>query len=704
MSIQLAGLDPLFAPKSIAVIGASTDPTRIGGRPIAYLKRAGYVHNVYPVNPQRTEVQGLRSYPSIDAIAGSIDLAIVAVPGPAVLDTARACAQRGVKSLVVFSAGFAEAGAAGRAGQETLAAIGRAAGMRVLGPNSVGLFNANIRAFPTFSVSVEQFMPAGGRIAIASQSGGYAGYVLAIASDRGLDVGTLITTGNECDVEIGETVHWLAENSDTDVILVYMEGCRSGTSLIRGFEAACRASKPVVAVKVGRTAVGAAAVASHTAAFAGSDDLFDLVFREYGVYRAQHTEEMFDIAYALRVGKLPRNRSLGLITVSGGIGVHMSDLATDAGLELPPLPAAAQDKIRAAVPFASTRNPLDVTGQVANEPGVLRDSLDVMLGEGDYGSAVVFLGHAGSAGSLESSLNDGIRQAALKFPDRLIACCTTSKKNPFAGTGILAFPDPPRAIAALKACVFFAEQRRKRAEPSAPLVLPAASVAPGWRYNEFEAKQLLRTLGIATPTEHFVTGPADVADAARSIPGPVALKIVSADILHKSDVGGVVLGLTCADAAERAAAQMIARVTQAAPQARIEGLLVSQIVSGVECIVGVHPDPVFGPVIVVGLGGTAVELLQDVSRRLAPVSEQQAHAMLRELRTFALLDGYRGRPKADIAALVRAIVAISQFAAANAELIEAFEINPLMVAPAGAGAVAVDCVLTTRTRAPAATD
>lgn len=689
------GLDPLFAPRSIAVIGASSDPTRIGGRPIAYSRRAGYDGRIFPVNPQRSEVQGLRSYASVDDLPGEIDLAIVAIPGTAVLDTARACANRGVKSLIVFSAGFAEVNAAGRVEQEKLASIGKAAGMRILGPNTLGMFNANLRAFPTFSVSVEQFMPAGGKIAIASQSGGYGGYVLMLAGDRDLDIGTLITTGNECDVEIGETVHWLAENAATEVILVYMEGCRSVASLTAGFDAARRANKPVVVVKVGSTAEGAAAAASHTAAFVGSDHLYDLMFKEHGVYRARTTEEMFDIAYALRCGTLPRSRSLGLVTVSGGIGVHMSDLAAEAGLDLPTLPETAQAKIRAVVPFASTRNPLDVTGQVANQPDVLRSSLDTLLNEGDYGSVLVFLGHAGGVGSLEDALNDGIKQVARTYPDRLLAVCTTSKKNPFKDSGVLAFPDPPRAINALKASAFFAAQRSHPIEAADGVVGFGVSVEAGRVYNEVDAKQMLRSIGIATPSEKFVTNASDAACAARSMSGRVALKVVSADLLHKSDVGGVALGLT-AEFVEDAAAKVLANVAKAAPNAKIDGLLVSTMVSGVECIVGVHPDPVFGPVIVVGLGGTAVELLQDVSRRFAPVSERQAHAMVRELRTFPLLDGYRGRPKADVDALVQAIVSISRFAAANAHLIEAFEVNPLMVRSEGEGAIAVDCVLTTR--------
>lgn len=688
-------LDALFSPRSIAVIGASSDATRIGGRPIAYSQRAGYAHQIFPVNPRRAEVQGLRCFASVDDIPGEIDLAIVAVPGSAVLDTAHACARRGVKSLIVFSAGFAETGAAGRIEQDKLAVIGRDAGMRILGPNSLGMFNANLRAFPTFSVAVERFMPPGGRIAIASQSGGYGGYVLMLAGDRELDVGTLITTGNECDVDIGETVHWLAENEQTDVILVYMEGCRSVETLAAGFAAARRADKPVVVIKVGKTEEGAAAAASHTAAFAGSDHLFDLLFDEYGVYRARHTEEMFDIAYALRAGTLPKNRSLGLVTVSGGIGVHMTDLAAEAQLELPALPEAAQAQIRAVVPFASTRNPLDVTGQVANQPDVLRSSLETMASAADYGSVLVFLGHAGGVGSLEDALSDGIKKVAIDHPDRLFACCTTSKKDPFKGSGVLAFPDPPRAINALKACAFFAERRGRNTPPARPAVGATVRVEPGRSYNERDAKQVLRAIGIATPEERFAMTAAEAASAARSMSGPVALKVVSSDLLHKSDIGGVALGLQHA-AVEAAAENMLRRVSAAAPTARIEGFLISSMVAGVECIVGVHPDPVFGPVVVVGLGGTAVELLQDVSRRFAPVSEGQAHAMLRELRTFPLLDGYRGRPKADIDALVRVIVAISQFAAANATVLQAFEVNPVMVGRAGEGAVAVDCVLTVR--------
>jgi len=693
---QTAHLDCMFAPSSIAVIGASSDPARIGGRPIAYMLRAGFPGALYPINPERSEVQGLRSYRSIDEVPGPVDLAVIAVKADAVLDSARTCAARGVRCLVVFSAGFAESGTEGREKQRLLTELGTQTGMRINGPNSLGLFNANTRAFPTFSVSVEHCMPRGGRVGIASQSGGYGGYVLKLADERGLDIGNLITTGNECDVEIGEAIHWLAEDPGTDIILAYMEGCRTGAKLMAGLGAARRAGKPVVVIKVGRTEVGAKAAASHTAALVGSDHTFELVFREYGAYRAQHTQEMLDIACALKTGKLPPNRSIGLVTVSGGIGVHMSDLAAQAGLTLPPLTAAAAEQIRAIVPFAATGNPLDVTGQVANDPQVLQRSLEIMLRSSNYGSTLVFLGHAGSVPSLEARLNAAMELVAAAFPDRLIACCTTSKIPLSPEARVLQFPDPPRAISALAACAHFAEARWKQVAP----LFPAGDVTlrADWsrRYNEYEAKELLKCAGVAVPLEYFVRDAQEVPAAAAAVGGPVALKIVSPDLLHKSDVGGVALGIFSPTRAGEIASEMLHAVSKATPTARIDGFLVSEMVNGVECLIGVHPDPVFGPVLVLGAGGIAVELLQDVTRRLVPVGPEEADAMIRELRTFALLDGYRGKPKADLAALGQAIVRISELAYANADRIEVFEVNPLIVRAAGEGAVALDCVLTTR--------
>jgi acetate---CoA ligase (ADP-forming) len=684
-------LDPLFDPRSIAIIGASQDEARIGGRPIAYMRRAGFRGAIYPVNPSRSEIQGLRAHASIEDVNAPVDLAIVALPGAKVIEAAESCARHGVKSLVVFSAGFAEMGEAGRVAQEELTQIGTRSGMRILGPNTLGVFNAHSRAFATFGVAVEENMPgASGRLGIASQSGGYAGYVLALAKQRGLEIGSLITTGNECDVDVGEAVLWLAERPQVDTILLYLEGVRNGASLLAGFEAARKRAKPIVAIKVGATETGAAAAASHTAALSGADHVYDAIFREFGVYRAHHTEEMFDAAYALSNGKRPSRNGVALVTVSGGIGVHMTDLAHEAGLSLPPLTPRAQAKLREIVPFSSAANPLDVTGQVTNDVSVLKSSLKVMLDDGDYGSAVVFLGHAGGAASMRDQLVQSIRETTALFSDRLILVCTTGDGAAFEDAGALCLPDPKRAIQALSAALFFAQERGIER----PDIAEAPRLDRNRVFNEAEAKAVIAGIGILPPAEVFVSTAQDAATAALTVGKRVALKIVSKDLPHKSDVGGVALNVPVEDV-ERRAQAMMSEVARAAPHARVEGFLVSEMIVGVEMIAGVHRDPVFGPIVVIGLGGIAVELLQDVSRRRAPVSEAQALDMLRELRGFALLDGYRGREKADVPALAAAIGAISRLAATNADRIEAFEINPLVVLHAGQGVRALDCVLST---------
>jgi acetate---CoA ligase (ADP-forming) len=684
-------LDPLFDPRSIAIIGASQDEARIGGRPIAYMRRAGFRGAIYPVNPSRSEIQGLRAHASIEDIADPVDLAILALPGAKVIEAAESCARCGVKSLVVFSAGFAEIGEGGRAAQAELAQIGIRSGMRILGPNTLGIFNAHSRAFATFGVAVEENMPAaGGRIGIASQSGGYAGYVLALAKQRGLEIGSLITTGNECDVDIGEAVLWLAEQSQVDTILLYLEGVRNGGSLLAGLEAARKHSKPVVAIKVGATETGAAAAASHTAALSGADHVYNAIFREFGVYRAHHTEEMFDAAYALSRGKRPIRDGVALVTVSGGIGVHMSDLAHEAGLNLPPLAPHAKARLREIVPFSSAANPLDVTGQVTNDVSVLRSSLDVMLDDGDYGSAVVFLGHAGGAASMRDQLVQSIRDTTARFDDRLILVCTTGDAAAFEDAGALCLPDPKRAIQALSAAHFFARERGfERPGAGETSCLDRNRV-----FNEAEAKAALAAIGVFPPTEVFTSTPQEAAAAARKFGERIALKIVSRDLPHKTDAGGVALNVPVEEVEARGQRMML-DVARAAPHARVEGLLVSEMITGVEMIAGVHRDPVFGPIVVVGLGGIAVELLRDVSRRRAPISESQALEMLRDLRGYPLLDGYRGREKADVSALAVAVSAISRLAAANADRLETLEINPLVVLPAGHGVRALDCVLRT---------
>ena len=374
---RFAGLTPLLAPRSVAVLGASSDPTRIGGRPIAYMRAQGFPGGLYPVNPNRAEIQGLKAYPSVADLPEAPDVAIVAVPAelaaPAIDDLAR----RGVKAVVMFTAGFAEMDQAGAVEQAKMVATARASGMRILGPNCLGVFDARRSYYATFSSSFDSGWPVLGRIGIASQSGAYGTHLYTLARNRGIGASLCVMTGNEGDVTVGECIGWLAENPEVDVIAVYAEGIREAPGLIAALEAARAAKKPVVMQKVGRSELGGEAAKSHTASIAGDDAVTEAVMKEFGVYRARNSEEMLDIAHTATRKIYPVANSLGVITVSGGAGVLISDVAESLGLAMPEMPMEAQQTLRALVPFCAPRNPVDATAQVSNDVTLVKTFTEI---------------------------------------------------------------------------------------------------------------------------------------------------------------------------------------------------------------------------------------------------------------------------------------------------------------------------------------
>lgn len=695
---ELSALKALISPQSVAIIGASDDPERIGGRPISYLKKAGFRGAIYPVNPRRSEIQGLACYPSITNVPDEVDCAIIAVSAEQVLATARDCAAKGVRSAIIFSSGFAELGGAGLAAQAELTALARSSGMRILGPNIVGLYNSSDRAFLTFSGAVEPVIDApASRIGIVSQSGGYSGYLLAIAQERRLGFGKWLTTGNEADVELSELIAYLAADPETDVILGYVEGIKSGARFVEALRLARAAGKPVILFKVGRTQRGAEAAASHTASLAGADNVFEAVCREYGVHRAANAEEMLDVAYAAAAsgGRLLSGNRIGVMTVSGGVGAQIADLADECGLTLPQVPTVAQKKLLEIVPFASPRNPVDITAQITNDPTILERSLEILFETGEFDATLVFLGHAAAFPALAAKFVSAVAAVRARHPDRILALCALGDEGILEGyerAGCLVFREPSRAVAALSAMVRLAEARRR------PVPLPRAAAPAaehtGHHLNEFDAKDLLARSGVGDNTDRVARTAAEAVAAAEEIGFPVVVKILSKDVLHKSDVGGVALGLADAAAVEAAATAMLRDVPARIGEARLEGLLVSRMASGgTECIVGLSSDPVFGPVLMFGLGGIAVELLRDVTFRIAPVTEESAREMVREVRSFPLLDGYRGRVRADIDALANALVAISRLGIAAEPRIMGMEINPLLVRPRAEGVVVLDALV-----------
>jgi acyl-CoA synthetase (NDP forming) len=691
----LRSLDALFRPDSVAIIGASSDPKKIGGRPINHLNRAGFKGAIYPINPQ-PEVQGLKAYASLDVVPGPVDLAVIAVPAAGAPAALEECIRKGVRAVIVFSSGFGEIDAAGRAVQEAMVARCRAAGIPMLGPNSIGLFNSVHGLYTTFMTSLDKGIPPPGNIGMVSQSGALGAYMQALATDRGLSFSHFVATGNEADVDVSECIGWMAEDPAIKVILAYMEGCRDGARLRAALARAAANRKPVVIMKVGKSERGAAAAASHTGALAGADAVFDAVFRECGVHRASSVEEMLDIAYACSHGVLPRSDRLAVITVSGGVGVMAADLASEIGLDLPPLPADGQAAVRQIVPFASGVNPIDTTAQTLGDRTLLVRMLSVMLEKGEFDSVFSFMSNQGHSVSDMAVLKPALIDMRARFPDRLFVLCMRAAPEVRAeleANGLLIIEDPTRAIRTIAALAGFSKGFERASQTA---VTTMAKVELPAKPDEAQSKAILARAGIAFAPEHTAKNRDEVVKLADQTGYPLAMKVLSPDIQHKSDVGGVALGIENAAAAGEAWDAMMATIKTKVPAARIEGVLLSPMISGgVETVLGAHRDPVFGPVVMFGLGGVFIEVLRDVVFRPAPVNLDQAHAMIREIRGFPLLAGVRGKAGVDLDRIASSLVVLSQFAAAQADTVSSVEINPFIALPKGVqgGGCGVDALI-----------
>ncbi len=695
-------LTPLLKPGSVAIIGASDDPGRIGGRPLRYLIEEGFAGAIYPVNPGRDTVQGLQSFPSITAIPHCVDLAVIAVSADKAIASLEECAQKGVRAAVVFTAGFAEIGDNGRTLQERMAEIARSSGMRVLGPNCLGIYNSAIGFFATFTSTLENGLPRPVGVGIVSQSGAYGSHVSLLAIRRGIGIRYWITTGNECDVELGECIAHLASDPDIRVIVAYAEGIRHGDRLLRALSLARGRRKPVVFMKVGRSEIGAQAATSHTAALAGSDAIYESVLRQFGAYRAGDTEELLDVTYACRLGVLPMGPRIGFLTVSGGVGIQMADAAVAAGLDVAAMPESAQKRLKSLLPFAATRNPVDATAQVFNNPELIDAYLDIMLESGQYDAVVAYLTYVAAAESMIAPVRRAIENAHAKYPDRLIVLVIIAPEEIVRGyeeAGCLVFEDPTRAVRAVAAL------RRIQCAFEAPLStteLPKDTFAdplPDGDYDERVSKRLLADAGLTVTEDRLAVTASQAIEAACEIGFPVVLKIASSDIGHKTDVDGVRLRI---DSAARVAEEfdsLLEDVHRRRPDARIDGVLVSPMMDdGVETILGIHRDPVFGPMVMFGLGGTLVEVLNDVSFRVAPFDEQEARRMVMEIKGHHVLLGTRGRGPYDVSALCTALARLSQFALRHADALESVDVNPFLVLPEGRGAIALDALIVPRVR------
>jgi acetate---CoA ligase (ADP-forming) len=689
-------LSRLLNPEVIAVVGASDDPTRIGGKPIAYMLKQGYPGKILPVNPNRQTVQGLVAYPSVQALPQTPDVAIVAVPANLALQTITDLAVRGTGAAVLFSAGFAETSEEGARLQDEMVKIANHYGMRLLGPNSLGMLNPRSHFYGSFATGLELGFPKPGNVAIVSQSGAYGAHVMTVAVANDIGLSAVIMTGNEADLSLGDMVQMVVDDPNTQVIALYSEGIRRPEVLVAALQTARQRRKPVVMMKVGRSALGGAAAQSHTASIAGDDKVFDAVMAELGVIRVQTTEQMLDIARMATRGIYPANNSLGVLTVSGGAGVIISDAADALGLPMPAMPEAAQHELITLLPYAATRNPVDTTAQVLNDMSLVHKFTTSLVRDGGYQSIIGFITYTASAASTGERLRKELKAVRDAFPDRLyvlVAIGSRDQMRQFEEDGFTIFEDPSRAVAAIHAMGRYGQafaRAARQAPPSWPVI-----ALPKTTPNEAQAKALLAQAGIASAPEQVCTSAQEAVKAADLIGGKVVLKIVSPDILHKSEIGGVLLDVHGAQAVASGYDTLIARAKKAVPDARIEGVLVAkQLSGGLECILGVARDPVFGPMALFGLGGIFVEVLQDVVLHRCPFGVDVAEHMIRSIKGAPLLLGARARPAVDIKSLAQMLSNLSVFAAQAGPGLSSIDLNPVMAMPEGQGAWAVDAVIT----------
>ncbi|SFM18600.1 acetate--CoA ligase family protein [Variovorax sp. OV329] len=693
------GLDAVFQPRSIAIFGASDDATKIGGRPLQFLQKYGYAGAIYPINRKGGVVQTLPAYASVAEVPEAPDLAVVAVPPEGVLDVVRDCARRGVRAAVILSSGFSEMGEAGSRLQSQISQVARDSGMRVVGPNCLGAIGIAEKSIATFSVALESAMPAAGNVGIVSQSGNLGSFTMRLAAERGVGISRLLTTGNECDVDIADGIASLAGDVSTSVILCCMETCRDGERFVKALDLAREAGKAVVVLKVGVSEAGSEAAASHTGALAGSDAVFDAVLRRAGALRVPSIEQLLEVGHAIAVvgrQRLPHGGRTALITASGGFGVLLADAASAQGLELPKLSQETRERILSVLPYASPANPVDMTAQVSSKPELLAQVLNAVAEDPVCDALILQSAAAFHVPRLRDTYIAALRQVREKHPDRLILLCCRGPREVLAQLNAMGLPtvEGIDAACATVAALVKLGKNQSRAETAAVSLQDLPPLADAAFEDEANAKAALGQAGLPMLREQVVQSLPQALDFAGGIGFPVVLKIVSPDIAHKTEVGGVVVGVQSESQLRTEYGALLERVAVKAPRARITGVLVAQMArGGTELILGTKKDPVFGPVVMVGLGGIFAEVLRDVALETAPVDEAQALAMLRSLKAFALLDGARGRPKADVQAAAQAIVKLSRFAARHADRVTEIDINPLLVQDQGQGAWALDALL-----------
>lgn len=697
-------LRPLIDPQSIAIVGASQNAARVGGMGLFLCLQHGYRGRLYPVNPKYSEIEGIACFPDIESVPEAVDLVALAVPAADVASQVRRAAAKGARSVVVFASGFAEAqDEHGRALQDELERAVAETGIIVAGPNCMGFANLKSHAYTAFGSVYRYIEPPRDRhsVALITQSGNVSSTVYAQGRKLGIPFSTVINTGNEAALEFSEYLEYFASDPGIETVVGYLEGLRDGERFRRVAADLNARNVPLILLKVGDTEKGAQAAASHTAALAGAQAVYRAVFDDHNVIQADDLTHLTDLAYLSGFRAKTLGPRVAVLTISGALGALLSDKLVKYGADVPTLPDDVQAVLRTGIPtYGMVANPVDLTGNIVNEHEFFARTLAALQASDAIDMVLVY-----APGYLLDKIAPAMIAAAPQNAKMLAVIDTQEAKTrgELEAAGVPVFTDVTRGVMALTSFAAWSQKSRApgaaaRAKPAArpeASALVAHALARGaTSLNEVDGKRLAALYGAVSTPEKAVADEAQAVAAAESIGYPVVVKILSADILHKSDIGGVKLNLNSAEDVRRAYRETIEAARKAVPDARIDGAVVQkQSAAGVEVLAGIMQDPVFGPTLTVGLGGIFTEILKDIQLRPLPVDAKGVEAMLRKLKAFPLLAGVRGKPPVDIEALARTIAALADACLAHPEIAE-LEVNPIVAHPGGKGVVLLDCLVT----------
>lgn len=704
---EYTDLAPLFAPRSVALVGASDQGERFGTRVFRQLVNFGFRGPIYPVNPRARSLLGRECYASVSALPQTPDHVGIVVATERAFDVLEECAARGVPFATVYSGGFAETGTAeGRERQARLSAFARRTGMRIMGPNCNGVINF-VDAFAMASTgAIGGPRRAPGNIGVVSHSGGLGQInVMWRAQEIGLGISYEASIGNEADLDSIDFARFMLRSPATDVVLMAIEGVKDGARLLDLAREAAEREKPIVVLKFGRTAAGSRAAASHTGMIAGADDIFDAAFRQFGLIRVAETNELYEMAILLRTRRWPKGRRAASAAATGGNIVQLADIGESLGIEWPQYGPDTQAKLAALMPgYGTVSNPTDMTSLATGEPENFRRALATIADDPAIDVLTPIFAFVKRT-DIERGA-DLVRACAKPAAMLWVGGCTDDRvfgPKDLVEAGTPVYRNALPCLRAVRAAADFGalvrEYKAGLRQPLRPAAADAGAARAvlaqaGERLSEREAKAALGAYGLPVTRELLARDADEAVAHARALGGAVAIKIDSPDIAHKTEAGAIRLGVQGDGAVERAFAAVLQSARRFSPRAAISGVLVQEMAApGVEMMLGMVRDPVFGPVIAAGLGGIHVEVLRDIAYRIAPVTADEARRMLRELRGYKLLEGVRGAPPADIEALVEAIVRLSWFAyELGAEIVE-LDINPLVVFERGAGVRVIDALV-----------